>query len=179
MSRFYITLWFRWAARLTICSLLFALLFSFFATLFIYFLRGMPELSRDVSLALFKIFKFWFPVFWSLGILLALFRGLKYIFNSCINGFELKLLTCDGSETIESIGYGDLIKVWRKWFMLLIWFVGSFTILAAIFTNLFTSCSGLFEWFDIYWLYGFILFGGYISFIIMSTRCKKVKIVTC
>lgn len=179
MSRFYIILWLRWAARLSVCSLLFALILSFFATLFIYFLRDMPEFSRDVSLALFEIFKFWFPIFWSLGILLALFRGLKYIFNSCINGFELKLLTCDGSQTIESVGYGDLIKVWRKWLMLFVWLVGSFTILATVFTNLLTSYSGLFEWFDIYALYGFILLGGYISFIIMSSKCKKVKIVTC
>lgn len=179
MSRFYITLWLKWAARLTVCSLLFAIIFSSFATLFIYFLRGMPEFSRDVSLAIFEIFKFCFPVFWSLGILLALFRGLKYIFNSCINGFELKLLTCDGSQTIESIGYVDLIKVWRKWLMLLIWLVGSFTILAAVFTNIFAIEGGLFGWFDIYALYGFILLGGYISFIVMSSKCKKVKIVTC
>lgn len=179
MSKFYITLWLRWAIRLTVCSLLFAAFFSFFTTFFIYFLRGMPELSTEVSFALFEILKFWFPVFWSFGILFGLFRGLKYIFNSCINGFELKLITCDGSQTIEVIGYGDLIKVWRKWLMLLIWLVGSFTVLAIVFTNLFTSYSGLFEWFDIYALYGFILLGGYVSFIIMSFRCKKIKIVTC
>ncbi|MFA7501052.1 MAG: hypothetical protein WCY85_08630, partial [Sulfurimonas sp.] len=92
---------------------------------------------------------------------------------------ELKLLTCEGSDVIEVIGYGDLVKVWRKWLMLLIWLVGSAMILALIYTNLFTSYDGVFEWFSIYWLYGFILLSGYFSFIILSSKCKKIKIVTC
>ncbi|MCK9473162.1 hypothetical protein [Sulfurimonas sp.] len=179
MSRFYILLWLRWAVRLTISSLFFAALFSSFVTLYIYVLRGLPELSFEITGALFDIFRFWFPLFWSLTILLALFRGLKYIFNSCINGYELKLLTCEGSDVIEVIGYGDLVKVWRKWLMLLIWLVGSAMILALIYTNLFTSYDGVFEWFSIYWLYGFILLSGYFSFIILSSKCKKIKIVTC
>ncbi|MBE0514862.1 hypothetical protein [Sulfurimonas sp.] len=179
MSRFYILLWFRWAVRLTVCSIFFAALFSFAVTLFIYISRGLPELTPEITVALFDIFRFWFPVLWSFTILLALFRGLKYIFNSCINGFELKLLTCDGSSIVEVIGYGDLVKVWRKWLMLLIWLVGSVMILALVYTNLFTSYSGLFEWFNIYWLYGFILFSGYFSFIILSSKCKKIKILTC
>ena len=55
-------------------------------------------------------------------------------------------------------------SVWRKWFMLLIWLVGSIMIFALALTHLFTSYSGLFEWFDIYWLFGFILMEGYFSF---------------
>lgn len=179
MSRFYLFLWLRWAVRLTLCSILLAALFSFLVTLFIYVLRGLPELAPEITDALFDIFTFWFPIFWSFTILIALFRGLKYIFNNCINGFELKLLTCESDEIIETIGYGDLVKVWRKWLMLLIWLTGSVMILAIIYTKLFTAYDGLFEWFNIYWLYGFILFSGYFSFIIMSSRCKKVKIVSC
>ncbi|MGE4420224.1 MAG: hypothetical protein AB7D38_10410 [Sulfurimonas sp.] len=179
MSRFYILLWLKWAARLTVWSIFFAVLLSFAVTLFIYISRGLPQLTPEITDALFDIFRFWFPVFFSFTILLALFRGLKYIFNSCINGFELKLLTCDGSSIVEVIGYGDLVKVWRKWLMLLIWLVGLVMILALIYTNLFTFYSGLFEWFNIYWLYGFILLSGYFSFIILSSKCKKIKIVTC
>lgn len=179
MSRFYLFLWLRWAVRLTLCSTSLAALSSFFLTAIIYVLRGLPELNMEITGALIDIFKFWFPVFFSFTILIALFRGLKYIFNSCINGFKLQLLTCDSDEVIASIGYGDLVKVWRKWLMLLIWLVGSIMVLAIIYTNLFTSYNGLFEWFNIYWLYGFILIGGYFSFIIMSSRCKKVKIVSC
>lgn len=179
MSRFYLFLWLRWALRLTLCSLLLGVLLSFLMSASMYLLKGLPELTPEITGALFDIFKFWFPLFWSFTILIALFRGLKHIFNSCISGFELRLLTCDGKETIEKIGYGDLVKVWRKWLMLLIWLVGSIMILALVYTNLFTSYDGLFEWFNIYWLYGFILLGGYFSFIIMSSRCKKVKIVRC
>lgn len=179
MSRFYLLLWLRWAARLTFCSTSLAALSSFLVTAITYVSRGLPELNMEITGALVDIFIFWFPLFFSFTILIALFRGLKYIFNSCIDGFELQLLTCDGNEVIENIGYGDLVKVWRKWLMLLIWLVGSIMILALIYTNLFTSYSTLFEWFNIYWLYGFILIGGYFSFIIMSSRCKKVKIVMC
>lgn len=179
MSRFYLILWLRWAVRLTLCSLSFAVLFSFVITSFIYFSQGMASFSMEILEALFDIFIFWFPIFWSFTILLALFRSLKYIFNSCINGFEFKLLTCKGSDVIENIGYGDLVKVWRKWFMLNIWLVGTFMILALIYTNLFTSLSGVFDWFDIYWLFAFIIIAGYFSFIILGAKCKRVKVVKC
>ena len=179
MSRFYILLWFRWATRLTICSFFFAAIFSLVITIFIYFSSSMPSFSSEVYGALFEVFKFWFPITWSLAIIVALFRGLKYIFNSCIDGFELKLLSCSYENTIEVIGYGDLVKVWRKWLMLNIWIISSFMILALIYTNLFTSYGGVFEWFDIYWLYGFILGSGYFSFIILSSKCKKIKVVKC
>ncbi len=179
MSRFYLFLWLRWALYLTVYSLSLAAFFSFLVTTFTYVSRDLPEITHKITAALLDIFKFWFPLFWSFTILIALFRGLKQIFNSCINGFKLQLLTCDSNEVIENIGYGDLIKVWRKWLMLLIWLVGSIMIFALIYTNLFTSYSGLFEWFYLYWLFGFILLGGYFSFVVMSSRCKKVKIVSC
>jgi hypothetical protein len=139
----------------------------------------MPSLNTEVIQALLNIFKFWFVVFWSITLLLALFRSLKYIFNRCIYGYELKLYTCDTKELIEDIGYGDLVKVWRKWLMLIIWLVGSFMILSLAYTYMFTSYSGVFKWFDIYWLFGFILLSGYFSFIIMAARCKRVKVVRC
>jgi len=186
MRNFYFILWLKWAVRLTICSVVLAVFFAFIVTAYLYISQGMPSLNMEVSEALFKIFKFWFPFFWSLSLLLALFRSLKYIFNSCINGYEFKLLTCSSvldkntdDEFIQTIGYGDLVKVWRRWFMLNIWLVGSFMILALIYTNLFTSFNGVFGWFNIYWLFGFILLSGYFSFILLGSRCKKVKIVKC
>lgn len=184
MGRFYLILWFRWATRLTLTSVVSAALFSSIITSFIYVSQGMPTLSGEVSQALFDIFKFWFPIVWSITLLIALFRGLKYIFNTCINGYELKLFTCksakdEDDEIIESVGYGDLVKVWRKWLMLNIWLIGSFMILGLVYTNLFTSFNGVFEWFNIYWLFGFILLGGYLSFILLGARCKKVKVAKC
>jgi len=144
-----------------------------------YISQGIPELTSTVVNALIDITLFWFPILWSATLLFALFRSLKYIFNICIEGHKLQLLTCDMKETIDFIGYGDLVKVWRKWFMLIIWLVGSQMIIAVVLSSLFTEFDGIFEWFNIYWLFAFVLLSGYLSFILLSTRCKRVKVVTC
>ena len=91
----------------------------------------------------------------------------------------IKLLECGSRDTIEIIGYGDLVEVFRRWLMLLIWLIGAQMIVALIFTKLFTSYEGVFEWFSIYWLYGFLLIGGYVSFILLTSRCKRVKVSRC
>ncbi len=179
MYRFYFLLWLRWAIKLFTCSVVLAVVVSFFITLYIYIKQGMPTLHVEIFTALFQIILFWFPILWSVMLLVALFRGLKYIFNICIAGYELKLYSCDLKETLLHVGYGDLVKVWRKWFMLIIWLVGAMMILSLSYTYLFTSFDGVFEWFDIYWLFGFILVSGYFSFIFMSARCKRIKIVKC
>lgn len=179
MHKFYFFLWLRWAIRLTLCSVAFAALFSFLVTFYIYISQGMSALDRDVSKALLEVFSFWFALFLNATLLLALFRGMKYLFNTCIYGYKLILLSCDTKEEIKVIGYGDLLRVWRKWFMLMIWLVGSFMIISLVFTYLFSSYGGVFEWFNIYWLYLFILASGYLSFIFMSARCKSVKLSRC
>ena len=140
---------------------------------------SMPSVDTEVFAALRDILSFYFPIVWSLTLLLALFRSIKYIFNSCKNGYMLKLSTCRGDESIEVIGYGDLVKVWRRWFMLNIWLVGAFMIIAIVLTSLFTDYSGVFQWFDIYYLCGFILLSGYFSFMFLGARCKQVKIIKC
>ena len=179
MSKFYFLLWLRWSARVFTCSVILAYVFSLIITVIIYFTSTMPSVDAEIFNALKDILAFWFPIVWSLTLLLALFRSLKYVFNICINGYKMQLLTCKGDEVIETIGYGDLVKVWRRWFMLNIWLVGAFMIVAVIFTSLFTSYSGVFEWFDIYFLSGFILASGYFSFMLLGTRCKQVKVVKC
>jgi hypothetical protein len=139
----------------------------------------MPTLTPEVLQALESLFKFWFPIFWSFTLLVALFRSLKYIFNNPHAGYELKLLNPKSDEILEEIGYGDLIKVWRKWFMLIIWLVGFLMILSLTYTYMFSSFSGVFEWFNIYWLFGFVLVCGYFSFMLLGTRCKKIKLRKC
>ncbi len=98
----------------------------------------------------------------------------------------MKLLACGTPQSgygsydiIENIGYGDLVKIWRKWFMLLIWLVGTEMILALSYSTLFTNYTGVFEWFDIYWLFGFVLVAGFFSFILLGLRCKRIKVVKC
>ncbi|MCD6173702.1 MAG: hypothetical protein J7J96_07945 [Sulfurimonas sp.] len=179
MSKFYFFLWLRWSLRVAICSILMACGVSFLITLSLYIFQGMPSFTEEILKALFQVFKFWFPITFSLTLLLALFRSLKYIFNICINGYKMQLLECENKEIVDELGYGDLVKIWRKWFMLIVWLVGAQMILSLIFTYLFTSCSGVFEWFDIYFLFTFVLIAGYISFILLSGRCKQVRVVKC
>ena len=178
MNKFYFVLWLKWAIRLTLCSVFLSMAFSLIVTFYIYISQGIPSLSAEVILALSDIVKFWFLIFWSITILISLFRGLKYIFNDCNSGYQLHLYTCQ-KEFIESVGYGDLVKVWRKYFMLLIWIIGAEMILSLALTYMFSTYASVFEWFDIYVLYLFILIGGYLSFVILSSKCKQIKVVKC
>ena len=182
MSRFYIKLWFFWAIRVTIESLLFGALLAGVATLVVYLTWGDAPLDEEVLKALLNLFKFWFIILWNLSLLVALFRSVKGIFNHCHSGYKMELLSCpknSQSEVLQVVGYGDLVKVWRKWFLLLIWLVASEMVIALAFTLLFTSYNGLFEWFNIYVLYSFILIGGYFSFMVLGSRCKQVRIRKC
>ena len=181
MSKFFFSLWLKWATRLTLESVLFALFLSLCITFYIYFKQGLPAFTPEVISALSTITQFWFGILWSLTVLLSLFRGMKYIFNKCNSGLRLELLTCpkeSQSELIEVVGYGDLVKVWRKWFLLLIWLVASEMIVALIFSYLLGS-ENIFEWFSVYVLYAFILVAGYFSFMLLSARCKRVRISKC
>ncbi|MDF1884275.1 hypothetical protein JHD49_10010 [Sulfurimonas sp. SAG-AH-194-C21] len=182
MSKFYLYLWLVWALRLTFTSVVSALILASIVSAYLYVSQGMAPITQELKTALFDITKFWFLILWSLTLLLFLFRTLKGIFNSCFNNYKLQLLTCPNegvSAVIEEVGYGDLVKVWRKWFMLIIWLVGAQMIVALIFTYLFSSYDAVFDRFNIYVLYAFILSAGYFSFMILSVRCKRVKLVKC
>jgi hypothetical protein len=182
VNKFYLSLWFFWAIRVTINSVVLGSLLATVITMIIYLTQGSVKMSEEVIGALIQLFIFWFAIVWNLTLLLALFRSTKELFNYCHNGYKLQLLSCpknSQSEVIADIGYGDLVRVWRKWFMLLIWLVGAEMVIALAFTLLFTSYSGLFEWFSIYVLYGFILLGAYFSFIILGSRCKQIRITKC
>ena len=186
MSRFYFLLWFRWALKLTLYTLVLTFVIAVFITFGIYIAQGLKPLDIEIITALIAIFKFWFVLSWSFALLIILFRSLKYIFNKCVGGYVFELLTCpvqekkdETREVITDIGYGDLLKVWRKWFMLLIWMVAAQMIVALIIMKLFSSYENIFDWFNIYLLYIFILIAGYFSFIVLSIKCKKVRISKC
>jgi len=182
MSKFYLSLWFFWAMRVILCTLFLATIFALLLTSFIYIKQGLPSFDSKIMTALLEVWKFWFAIFLNIAVLVALFRSVKYLFNHPHAGYILKLKECQkeqGEEYIEVVGYGDLVKVWRKWFMLLIWLVGSLMVLALGLTYLFTPYESLFSWFNIYVLYFFILIAGYLSFIFLSNRCKNIRIVKC
>jgi len=179
MSKFYFSIWIRWVLRLSVCSIFLAMLLSLFITTFIYFIKGNGAVGVDTLEALFEIWKFWVMVTWNLTLLIALFRSLKYIFNNCLDSYSFKLLECNTLETIDIVGYGDLVKIFRRWLFSLIWLVTSFVVIAVIFTKFFFSFSNISEWFNIYWLYLFLILSGFISFVILGTISKKVKVSRC
>jgi len=180
MRRFYLLLWLHWLVRVVLCTLLIAAVGSALATLFIYIKQGSQPIDEAVSAALFDIWYFWFVLSLNIALLFVLFRSVKYLFNRCHAGYVLRLKVCEAKEEfIDPVGYGDLVKVWRKWFMLLIWLVGALMVLAVAFTYIFTSYTTLFAWFNIYILYLFIALGAYLSFIFLIARCKAIKVVKC
>jgi len=185
MQKFYLELWLFWAFRVIFCSLGLAFFFALLITAVLYLKQGMPSLNEEVQAALFELFKFWFFFSLNIAVLIALFRSVKYLFNKPHAGYMLRLKKCSQDKDeekksyLEAVGYGDLIRFWRKWFMLLIWIVGSFMVIALIVTYLFTPYKALFDWFSVYVLYGFILAGGYLSFIFMPVRCKSMRIIKC
>lgn len=179
MLRFYTFLWLRWAFWVTFLSVFLASVLSCTGGFVIYLFEGMPPLQKDVIDALFDIFLFLFAPMWSFALFVVLFIRLKFIFNSCTASYTFKLLACDTKEPLEVLGYGNILKVWRKWFMGLIWFVVAITTVVIFITSFLWKQENLFEWFSIFWLYGFILMGGYFSFILLGSRCKNVRIVRC
>lgn len=179
MYKFYLKIWSAWALRVTIESILFALFLSLVITLFFYMQKGTPPLTSAVQSALFVIFKFWFTLSWSLGLLIALFRSVKYFFYRCHDGYMLVLHACDSTKKIFPIGYGDLLKVWRKWFLLLIWMSALVTLFASLFLYFTSLERSFFAWFNLVSLYCIVLISGFAAFILMVARCKKTRIERC
>ena len=182
LSKFYLFVWLEWFIRLTLSSIVYACVISFVVTTAIYYNQGMQSLNTEVYSALFVVFKFWFAPLWGISVLIVLFTGLKHLFNKCRGGYMLILHTCEKEEkpqVIETIGLGDIIKVWRKWFMLLIWLITAEMVISVAFSGIFSSSKSLFEWFNIYVLYGFIVVAGYFSFMILSSKCKRIGIRKC
>ena len=179
MRRFYFHLWLRWALRVTLESLAFGAVMAGMIVFFIYLKKDMPSIDTEVSKALLQLFWFWFALSWSVALLLSLFRSVKSLFNHCISGHKLQLLTCDKQEEIEPVGYGDLVRVWRRWLMLLIWSSAVLIMLMALIMRFAFGVGTLFSWLDIYILYGIVLLSGYISLIVLMARCEKIRIVRC
>lgn len=182
MFKFYSIIWFFWVLRMLLVSVALTSVASLFVTLFLYLKQGMPAFNGEIFEALVAIFRFWFLLFLNLSIPLALFINAKYLFNVCANGFSLKLLSCikDGDvEPIEIIGYGDLVQVWRKWLLLIVWNTAVLMLLSVVFSYIFTSYDSLFDWFSVYLLYVFILIAGFFSIVLLASRCKRVSIKAC
>ena len=179
MRKFYLLIWLRWILRITLESVVFAIFFSFVITLFFYMQKGAPTMNDEVKTALLTIFKFWFTLSWSLGLLIALFRSIKYFFYSCAGGYILVLHTCNKEKKIFPVGYGDLLKVWRKWLLLLIWMSALTTLLISVVLYVTSLKQSFFAWFNLFSLYGIVLISGYASLVLLIARCKKIGVEQC
>ena len=179
MRSFYFRLWLVWAVRVTLESLVFGAAMALLIAFAIYLKKGMPALDAEVGQALWHIFVFWFSLAWSAALLLSLFRSLKYLFNRCFGGYKLQLLSCDAKEEIEPVGYGDLVRVWRRWLMLLIWSSAVFIMMISLLMHFVFGFTELFSWLSIYVLYGIVMISGYTSLVLLMARCKKTRIVRC
>ena len=179
MGRFYLRLWADWVVRLSLESVIGAFFLTLGVVGYFYVKKGMPELSDEVSDALVNIFRFWFSILWSVAFLAALFRGVKYFFNKCYNGFVLHLFSCSSKERIEPVGYGDLIKVWRRWFMLLIWITAAFIVVRVIVGHFLFGIESVFSWLGLPELYAFVVAAGFFAIVLSTSMCKRVKVELC
>lgn len=178
MRRFWLGLWAYWAMWSTLFSVLSALIIAFAITLGLYLLKGAPALDGTVWSALFEIARFWFALLWSFTLLLALFLVVRRLFYRCIDHRRLMLHACDGSEVMMKAGTGDVIKVWRKWLMAMIWATAAEIIIVIAMRHL-AGFGDLLSWFSVYWLYLFVLIAGLITLPLMQARCRLVKVGRC
>ena len=179
MRRFWVGLWWRWALWVTLISLLWAAGASVLLTFGLYLYKGMPPLEKGVVTALGDIARFGFPVFWCFAFLAAFFRSVRRLFGHCIDHFRLTLLSCDGETRIENPGSADTVRVWRKWFFVIIWAVAAEVIVAALLHFPFASGGGAMGWFSLYWLYLFVLLAALATLPLMGARCPFVKVERC
>ncbi len=178
MRRFWLSLWTYWAVWLTLFSVTAGLFLAAMITLSLYLLKGAPSLESEVVSALQDITLFWFGLTWSITLLIALFLVVKRLFYRCIDHRQLTLTECSGRESIQKVGLGDIIRLWRKWLMAIIWATAAQAIIVIVLRYLF-GIPDLLSWFSVYWLYLFVLIAGLITLPLMEARCKLVKVGRC
>ncbi|MEA1919258.1 MAG: hypothetical protein U9N52_05410 [Campylobacterota bacterium] len=181
MRKFWFLLWFDWALWVSVSSLIFAAVIDFFVTGTLYVLKGMAELNSETLSALADIWLFWFGIIWSVTLLLSIFLSMKRFFNVCHDGWKLQLFTCavKNAEVIDIVLLGDIVKVWRKWLMALIWAVATEILMVSVVRYILGFGIGFWEWFTMGWLYLFILLAAWVSLPLMAARCQRVTITSC
>jgi hypothetical protein len=182
MLKFYTLLWLFWALRMIFVSLLIGALLSILITSFLYLREGSPALSTQILSAVFDIFYFWFLLLLNLAIPIALLINTKYIFNSCINNISLKLISCakeEQGEFISEVGFADILTVWRKMLFLIVWISAIFVLVSFLYFYLFSTADSFFEWLGVFYIYGFILLGGFFALILLTNRSKNVNLHSC
>ncbi len=178
MIRSLFLIWLRWAVWVTLFSIVTAAVFSGGVTLYFYIAKGAVELNGDIMNALFDIGLFWFAIFWSITLPVSTFFGMKQLFKGCKNGYRLQLFSCN-NELIELVRYENLPKVWRKWLFLMIWGIAIQLIVIVVFLYLVGTDEALMEWFNIYYLYAFVMFSSWVALSVIVKKCKLIEIERC
>lgn len=155
------------------------MLLSAAVTLGTYLYKGAPAVDTEVGNALMDVAAFWFPVCWSLALLIAFFFSVRLLFGYCIGGYRLTLLACDGEEEIERPGAFETARVWRKWFFVIIWTVAAQVIVFAALHRILVPEAGMMAWFSIGWLYAFMLLAALGTLPLMGARCNMVRVRRC
>ena len=179
MTKFWLFLWLRWAIYVSVVSIIVGSVLASFVTLLLFFVKSHFLINTTTLVALYDIFLFLMPIFWSLSFVITLLWSLKKIFHICIYGFALELYDCDGKTQFETIAVKNLRKLWRKWLFALIWTSAALTVISVLLVYIFSLTPTLFGWFSIYWLYSFVLLSGLITLPMMAARCKMVKVISC
>lgn len=178
MKRALFFIWLRWALWITLFSVITAALLSLAVTFYMYFAKGAIPLDSEVINALVEIGLFWFAIFWSVTLPLSTFFGMKQLFKVCHNGRNLQLFSCV-KEPIDDIGYEDLTKVWRKWLFLIIWGVAAQLVFIIALQYIVGNDGELMRWFNIYYMYAFVMTSSFTTLVIMVNRCKLVELKRC
>lgn len=180
MWRFYFSLWLAWFLYLLLLTLGTTFLLASLVTFYTYVSKGAVVLDAVVIDALYAVFIFWFLLLLNFVLPIALFVSVKKLFNRCVNGFSLKLYACTKQEEyIEPIGFGDLIKVWRKWLLLIVWGSGAFTLLSFVVNFFLSGFTASFTFFSVYYLYGCIALSSFFAIPFLVRYCTLVGLRKC
>jgi hypothetical protein len=90
-----------------------------------------------------------------------------------------RLFECKSQDYIDPIGYGDLVPIWRRWFLSLIWISAAQIVVATVVMRLVFGYETVFAWMGSVELLGFVFVAGLFSFMLLGTKEKKVKVVRC
>ncbi len=178
MIRFYFLLWLHWVGVLLLQSIGSAFLLTLIFVAWIYFSKDVA-LNKDVIDALVSLFSFWFWVIWSATFVASLFFAFKSFFNHCYAGYVLKVIDCNSHVALEHIGYSDLIQIWRKWLMLLIWITAFFIIVLSILLYALFEIQTLFSWLNLTIMIVLAICSAFFALFFLRFRTQKIRVERC
>ncbi|NOQ30708.1 MAG: hypothetical protein GQ570_06260 [Helicobacteraceae bacterium] len=178
MFTFFLRLWFHFVAYVTVYSLLWGAVLAVVITAITYFLKGAIALDADVQKVLLELAIFYFPFTWGVSFLVSMFMATRTLFYRKANGYMYELYNCDRSEKILDVTLDDALVVWRKMLFGIIWLVTLEVLLGMILSFMLSPKSPLF-WFNIYYLYVFIMIAVFVLIAVMPFRCRRVKLIEC